>query len=196
MSINIAGLALAKGEHRQVREFINSPQGTIEIYEPTASDLEAIIELQRSEGIDGSSGTISIEGALVVRGLMPLLTNINLGELTDEELQDIINRPTVHLIIAQQYIAQIVAEANKLFVEKIRTEMMNTESTLSQVDLIKAIPALIMENAAGEGKLAELTEKAEQVGVELEEAIRKEQELVDSEDEQAESPVSELNEAL
>jgi hypothetical protein len=173
LAIKIEGLKVS--QERQVREMINTPSGTIEIYEPTLDDISEIIEMQRSQQFGADTGVVSFDGVTVIRELFPLLTNIDLGEISDEELSDIIENPTVHLLIAQQIVAQIVAEANLLYTQRVKTELMNSESTMAQVELLNVIPSLIIEKAKGDGKVAELVKKAEEAGKELEEAIKSEQ---------------------
>lgn len=174
LAIKIADLTVTQ-EERQLRGLLNTPQGAIEVYEPTVDDISKIIDLQSGKGMDGNTEVVSFDGVEVVRNLFPLLTNIDLGEVSDEKLAEIIENPNVHLLIAQQMVAQIVAEANKLYVEQIRTGIMNADSTAHQVQLMNEIPALIMEKAKGEGRVGELVNKVEEVGKELEEAIAREE---------------------
>lgn len=172
LAINIKGLGLS--EVRQIRELINTPQGTIEVYEPTLDEISKVVDLQRSQGFGSDTGLVSFDGITVIRELFPLLTNIDLGDLSDEELDKIIANPSVHLLIAQQIVAQIVAESNKLYAERVKTELMNTESTMAQMELLGTIPSLIIEKAGKDGRVAELYEKVEEAGKELEKAIERE----------------------
>lgn len=183
MSINIKGLAVAK-EKRQIRELINTPQGAIEVYEPTIEDLVKIVDIQVTKELGMETGVVSFDGVTVIRELFPILTNIELGELSDEELADVIENPSVHLLIAQQVVAQIVAEANKLYAERMKTELMNTESMMTQAELIQSIPTYVMEKAKGEGKLGELNAKLEKASKELEEAIEREEQKKATENDQ------------
>jgi hypothetical protein len=175
LAIKIQDLTVRKDE-RQVRDLVNSPQGAIEIYEPTVEDLAKIIDLQAGKGMDGNTEVVSFEGTEVIKNLFPLLTNIDMTDLSDEEIKSAIDNPSVHLLIAQQLVAQIVQEANKLYLEQIRTGMMESDSMMGQVELMNAIPAMIMEKAKGDGKVSQLVSKVEQVGKELEEALAREQE--------------------
>lgn len=172
MAVNITGLKVQQ-DTKTIREIINSPQGQIEVYEPTMEDMQNIVDLQRGEGY--VTGTVSFDGRDVIRQLFPMLTNIDLGDLSDEELEDIIHNPSIHLLMTQQVVAQIVFESNKLYAERIKTELMNSESTMSQVELMNSIPALIMEQAKGDGKVADLVNKVEEAGKELEEAMKEEE---------------------
>lgn len=172
MSVNIKSLGLS--DSRQIRETINTPQGVIEVYEPTMQVVGAIIDMQHELGFGMDSDTVSFTGAEVIKNLFPLVTNINLEGLSDEELQKVIDNPSVYLLTTQQYVAQIVSEANKLYAERIKTELMNTESAVAQMDLIQSIPQMIVERAKVDGNVAELMEKVDEAGEALDEAIEKE----------------------
>ncbi len=175
MSIHIQGLKVSKVE-RQIRELISTPQGAIEIYEPTTEDIANIVDLQRdNQGFGEETGVVSFDGVTVIRELFPILTNINLGNLSDEELEDVINNPSVHLLIAQQYVAQIVTETNKLYAQRVKTEIMQAESTMAQVELMNAIPNMILDKAKRDGRVIELSEKVEEASKALKEAMESEQ---------------------
>lgn len=182
MGIDIRNMKVLQTE-RQVREIINTPNGVIEIYEPTIEDLAKIIDIQREKELGMEIGTVSFDGVTVIRELFPMLTNIELGDLSDEELKEIIENPSVHLLITQQIVAQIVAEANKLYAERVKTELKNSESTLAQVELLNAIPAMIIEKAKHDGKIAELVKEVERVSEELDETIKREKEKLETQKE-------------
>lgn len=173
LGIEITSLGVAE---RQVRELIRTPQGNIEVYEPTVDDIADIIDLQRDKGLGMDDGKIAFDGIDVMKILFPLLTNIDFGDISDEELGKIIENPSIHLLIAQQYVAQVVAESNKLYAQRVKTELMNTDSTLSQMELLNTIPSIIVENAKRDGKMSELVGKVVEVSDELEKAIEKEKE--------------------
>lgn len=173
MAINLKGLQLAE---KQVREVINTPQGIIEVYEPSVDALQAIIDLQSGNGFGFVEQTVSFDGRDVIKKLFPLLTNIELGDLSDEEIDAVIENPTVHFLIAQQIVAQIVAEANKVYAERMKTEMKNAESTVAQIELMNQIPAMLIEKAKSEGNLDELMKAVDNATTDLEEAIKGEEE--------------------
>ena len=172
MNISISNFKVGQ-KNRTIRELITTPQGNIEVYEPRIEDIQAIIDLQREQNFGAETGVVRFDGAVVIRSLYPMLTNINLGELTDEELEEVIENPSIHLLIAQQVIAQIVAESNKLYAERVKTELMNAESSLAQAEIMNQLPQFIIEKAKGDGKIAELVQKVEEASEKLEEVIEK-----------------------
>lgn len=181
MGINIKGMQVSN--EKQVREIINTPQGSIEIYEPNFETVKTIVDMQFGQQFGAETGVISFDGATVIKELFPLLTNIELNDLTDEELEDVINNPSIHLLIAQQIVAQIVAESNKLYAQRVKTELMTADSTMAQVELINSIPNIILDKAKRDGNVSDLMSKVESASKELEEAIEKEaKEIIQSEE--------------
>jgi hypothetical protein len=174
VTIKLSALQVPQEGERKVREYINTPNGKIEIYEPTLKDADAIIELQREEGFDFGQDTVRFNEMMVLKRLFPLLTNIETADLSDEELNKIIENPSIHLLIAQNYVAQIVSEVNKLYAERIKTEIASAESLIAQSELISSIPSMIVEQAKRNSDLAELVQKVEEKTAELDEAIAKE----------------------
>lgn len=160
--VNISQLGLPQ-ETRKIREIINTPHGQIEIYEPTVEEADAIIELERQEGIDFGEDRIQFDGLTVLKGLFPILTNINMKDLSDEELTEIIENPSIHLLIAQNIVAQIVSDVNKLYSERIKAEIKSAESVLSQAELIASIPSVIREQAKNNEELSELVNKVDKI---------------------------------
>ncbi|MED3440163.1 hypothetical protein P4393_11900 [Bacillus subtilis] len=171
MGINIEGL---KVQEKQIRELINTPQGTIEVYEPNIDDIERIIEIYRGNGFNVEENVATFDGVQVLKEFFPLLTNIDFGNTSDEEIQEIVENPSVHFLIVQQVIAQIVAESIKLYSQRVKTELMKSDSMMAQMELIEAIPSLIVEQAKRDGKVSDLLENVMKVEEELQEAIERE----------------------
>lgn len=148
MTINISSLGLPQaGEERKTRERINTPNGTIEVYEPSLADANQILDIQRENGFDFNSDIVEFDEMMMVTKLFPLLTNIELEDLPKEELQKIVENPTVHLLIAQNIIAQIISEVNQLFAERLKAELASANSLMTQAELISSIPNLVEETA-------------------------------------------------
>lgn len=170
--VNINSLGITK--ERQIREIIPTPQGQIEVYEPTMDDISSIIDLQHGDEMM-ETGVVSFDGATVIKSLFPLLTNISFDGVSEDELQYTIDNPSVHLLITQQVVAQIVAEANKLYAMRVKTELMSAESTMAQMELMGAIPAFIVEKAKGDGNIAKLVEEVKKAEKELVEVVEREE---------------------
>ncbi|HDR7263668.1 hypothetical protein [Bacillus sp. CH_203] len=160
MAIKLSELHVPQGEERKIREYVKSPQGMIEIYEPTVKNADAILDLQRGENPDfANNETLRLSGMVVLKELFPMLTNISLEGMSDEELDNVIENPSIHFLLAQKYISQIVSEVNKLYVEHIKDEIAKADSLISQTELIDSIPSMILEQAKRDPELATIAEK-------------------------------------
>jgi len=158
LAVYISGLTTPK-DQRKVREYINTPQGAIEIYEPTLDDVNAIIDIQRGTGFDFNSSFVEFDENVLLTQIFPLLTNIEIEDLSAEELQKIIDNPSIHLMIAQNIIAQIISEANKLYAENLKAELASAETALAQSDLVNSIPHIINEHAKRDDSIREALEE-------------------------------------
>lgn len=175
MSVQLKDLKASQDEaSRKIRDFVSTPQGVIEVYEPTMSDIVDILEIQRSENEDELSDEVEFEDITVIKVLFPLLTNLDFYDLSDKEIKEIIESPSIHLLTVQQIIAQIIQEANKYYAQKVKTEIINAESTMAQVDLINTIPSIVLSRSKLEGTSNELTDNVAEAEKKLQEAIEKE----------------------
>lgn len=173
MTIQLASLSL-KTEGKTVREYINTPQGSIEVYEPTLEMVNEILRIQQENGFDFTSETVAFDERVLLTQIFPLLTNIETGDASEEELQNIINNPTVHLLIAQNVVAQIISEANKLYAERIKAELASADTVLAQADLINSIPNILNEHAKRSPEVAENLKKISELQAEVEAKLEEE----------------------
>lgn len=174
MGIQLSNLTV-KPDVKQVREYINTPTGTIEVYEPTLDMVNDILEIQKEDGFDFASDIVSFNEDTLLKKIFPLLTNVETGDLSDEELQSIIDNPSIHLLIAQNVVAQIISEANKLYAERLKTELASAETVLAQSDLLSAIPSMISEHAKRNPEVADSLKQIEKAQEELQEMIEEEE---------------------
>lgn len=159
MSVNISKLGLGNPQiSRLIRERINTPNGAINVFEPSVQDLETILEIQRKNGFDMQTDLVEFNEETMVKEIFPLLTDIDFEGMSQEELDAVLANPTVHLMIAQNIISQIIAEANKLFAHRIKADLANADSVLTQVELISSIPSLIEETAKRNPEVAKQVE--------------------------------------
>lgn len=186
MAIQLSNLTV-QPDVKTVREYISTPQGSIEIYEPTLDMVNEILEIQKEDGFDFASDIVSFDEHTLLTKIFPLLTNIDTAGLTDKELQKIIDNPSVHLLIAQNVVAQILSEANKLYAERLKAELASAETVLAQSDLISAIPSIMNEHARRDPQVAESIRKIEEKANEVEKLIEEEQKAVASEETEVET---------
>ncbi|MCP1324272.1 hypothetical protein [Bacillus sp. S0628] len=170
-NIKLDSLQVVQEGERQIREYVNAPQGRIEIYEPTLVDANKIIELQNEQGMSFEQNKIIFDGMTMMKRVFPLLTNIDATHLSDEEINGIIDNPSVHLLIAQNIVAQILSEINKLYAENMKAELISAESVLAQSELINSIPTAIMQHAKHNLDVRERVEKVDEATIGLKEAM-------------------------
>jgi hypothetical protein len=167
MGVNFKDLGLNDTE-RTVREAFATPDGVIEIYEPSAHEIDQIINLQSDKNIIDNNGFASFDGLEVIKHIFPLLTNIDMSGLSEEEIEKVIENPKIHLIIAQNYVVQIINEINKAVSLKMKTNLLNSDNLMDQVDLINQLPEAIValaKQSGGEGE--ELAGKVERLVEEI-----------------------------
>lgn len=115
--------------NRKVRNVIMSGAETIRVFEPSKDDTQKIIEMQEQFIQEGDS--LEITGAQVVRSLMPLLTDIEgLDELTDEEVELILEEPGLALTQVQQEIEIIITEVYKTILLHSRKQLQNADFSI------------------------------------------------------------------
>ena len=181
LAIQISNLTVGS-EEKKVREFISSPQGSIEIYEPTLDMANEILAIQKESGFDFSSDVVQFDEITLLTKIFPLLTNIETDGLSEEELQRIIDNPTIHLLIAQNVVAQIISEANKLYAERLKAELASAETVLAQSDLLSNIPSIINEHAKRNPEVAQRLREIDKVQTEVERLIEEEESKEQAED--------------
>lgn len=171
MAIHISDLSVPQQGEKKIRERIATPTGTIEVYEATLEVADKILEIERNRGVDfGSDSVVTFDEMSVLKELFPLLTNIETGDLSDEELNEIIANPSLHLLIAQNLVAQIISEVNKLYAENVKTEIASAESAISQAELISTIPTMLIEGAKRNGE-HDIVRKIDQAEKEIDEIL-------------------------
>ncbi|MEX3625181.1 hypothetical protein [Viridibacillus arvi] len=156
---------------KKVREYISTPQGSIEVYEPTLEMANEILAIQEESGFDFASGIVKFDEITLLTKVFPLLTNIETGDLPEDELQKIIDNPSIHLLIAQNIVAQIISEINKLYAERLKAELASAETVLAQSDLISTIPSIINEHAKRNPEVAESLRQIDSVQSEVEQLM-------------------------
>lgn len=174
LTIQLSSLTV-NPEVKTVREYISTPRGSIEVYEPTLEMANQVLEIQREAGFDFASEIVSFDEIVLLTKIFPLLTNIETGNLPDEELQKVIENPSIHLLIAQNIVAQIISEINKLYAERLKAELASAETVLAQSDLLSAVPNIINEHARRNPEVADNLKKIENAQAEVEKLIEKQE---------------------
>ncbi len=137
--VQIASLG---GEERTIRTIVDTPTGKVTVYEPTNEDVEKIMELddfisalnqdpdEEGNDIDPDEyeATLEISGVTVMRELIPLLTDIEVPEeLSDEELNKIIEHPTMALTMVKHVLTGIVTDVYKIMILSVQNELKSAD---------------------------------------------------------------------
>jgi len=144
-------------QQQRIRKVINE---TIEIYNPDKTEMESIINLFKKY-IDEEKKEIKIDGMKIIREFLPVLSNIVIDTMTDEELQEIIDNPSYELELAVEEVGNIAKEiSNKIF----RQTKIISELTAEQVMEMLKLDDIKMTDEEIE-QLKTLEEKARLFGV-------------------------------
>lgn len=104
---------------RAVYRIVDTPTGQITVYEPTKNDIKRIVELQDEIARYNEDNEMELEvaGYTVISELIPMLTDIDIDpDLTDDELRDVAENPTLALITVTHILEGIVSDVYKMLI--------------------------------------------------------------------------------
>jgi hypothetical protein len=136
---------------RKIREVIRTGADVIRVYEPAADDIDKLIEIAGllSENTR-KTGMIQLSDTTMLREVIPMLTDITgLEEMTDDEIHDVIENPSVELMQVSKLIESILVGVYKTVILsykvkleqqdfELSAEMMGTQS-LSTLDKVASL---------------------------------------------------------
>ena len=112
-------------EYRKIRDVVMSSGSTVNIFEPTLEEIDEILNLQ-DEWV--SDEGMSISGADVVKVLFPMLTDLEgIDEMTESDIQEVIDNPSNAFIQIQYHIETIITEVYKTAILKARKEILEKD---------------------------------------------------------------------
>lgn len=103
-----------KPSNKQVFAVVESPTGPITIFEPTSEDVAAIMNMHElvdyfNQDSDEKTDNFPITGVRVIRELYPLLTDLEgFDDMSDDEIQEVIDNPTIELMNVNAYINSLI----------------------------------------------------------------------------------------
>lgn len=160
-----------------IRSTIQSPQGVIEVYEPTMEQVTKIVQMAIDTNENAfETGLVKFDAEMTINVIFPMLTNIDLGDSDEETLKDIIQNPSVHLIMTQQVVEGIIHECMTLYALRMQSELKGAESQMAQVELLSTIPQYVLEVAKKDGRSGELAEKYKEISEKVDEIAKAEKE--------------------
>ena len=112
-------------EYRKIRDVVMSSGSTVNIFEPTLEEIDEILILQ-DEWV--SDEGMNISGADVVKVLFPMLTDLEgIDEMTESDVQEVIDNPSNAFIQIQYHIETIITEVYKTAILKARKEILEKD---------------------------------------------------------------------
>lgn len=119
-------LANKKGE-REIRELVFAKGETIKVFEPDMDDIEKILEIQERFIDSENPENINLDGEEVIE-LFKILTDIKgLDDLTEEEIEEVIDNPSIALLNTQNVVEGIVTEIYKMVILSIKNRILETD---------------------------------------------------------------------
>ena len=116
-------------ENRSVRAVIMNGSEHINVYEPSLKDVRAIIDAQ--EGWVSVEDGVNISDEDVLKKLIPMLTDIEgMEDMTDEEILDVANNPSVSFLSIQSEIQSIIIEIYRHIVVLSRRQLQDADFEL------------------------------------------------------------------
>lgn len=140
MTVKISKLK-NKAEKRNIREVVSVNGDIINIFEPTEEDVRQIMEYQEKylQGDD-----FEITGAELIKVFFKLLTDIDgIDDLTDEEIDDIVENPSIAFLMVQSVIEGIILDVFRYIVSNARNEVVmadfSAQAEIAQTDLLESV---------------------------------------------------------
>ncbi|MBO1087240.1 hypothetical protein [Enterococcus mundtii] len=114
---------------RKIREVIMAGGENIRVYEPNIEDVRTMVEFQEQKLQESDDiGDVSISGNELIRKFFPLLTDITgLEDLTDEEIEKVVDEPSVAFLQVEQVVKSIITEIYKVMILSARTQVLETD---------------------------------------------------------------------
>ena len=145
-------------ENRSVRAVIMNGSEHINVYEPSLKDVKDIIDAQ--EGWVSVEDGVNISDEDVLKKLIPMLTDIEgMEDMTDEEIMDVANNPSVSFLSVQSEIQSIIIEIYRHIVVLSRRQLQDADFELETMLTQKESFDRTMSMAAKYGKDKDLPAK-------------------------------------
>lgn len=165
-----------KKENRQVREIVFIKGETIRVFEPSKDDIDAIIALQGEfiKELEDGGSKISITGEQIIKTLFPLLTDVSgMDELSNEEIDEVIQNPSLALLQASHAIEGIVTEVYKMTILSARNRLLESDLALEDARTTNEMLVKILGLAEREGKTKQMVDNIKKASEGLELAKEK-----------------------
>ena len=155
-------------EHRKIRDVVMSSGSTVNIFEPTLEEIDEILKLQ-DEWV--SDEGMNISGADVVKVLFPMLTDLEgIDEMTESDVQDVIDNPSNAFIQIQYHIETIITEVYKTAILKARKEILEKDLEVENYKVSEEVFDRTLSLAAKNNGTKEVFDKLQEAEEEFKQA--------------------------
>ena len=184
--------------NRQILEVINTPTGAVTIFEPSKDDVNKIMQLKEmvdafnQENVD--ENLLDINGTTILKELIPLLTDLEIDpDMTDEEMAQIIENPTVELSLITSVLSSVVTNIYTLMIMNFKNnlELRNMVDQTEEISDSALAMFISKQSKTDEGRkqIEEINKQSEKI-VKMETAIKQAEEKANAKPEE-ESQTSE-----
>ena len=158
---------------------------TVNVYEPTGEAVDKILTLQEKWVDADDPNARTVTGVEIIKELFPLLTDLEgIEDMSDDEIQEVADNPTVAYIQLQIEIETILTEIYKTHVLSARKNLLETdyhvEANKVNVEAFNRSVALAVKNT-GTTDLIEKIDKfaeASAQAAEVEEKVSEEKRII------------------
>ena len=155
-------------EYRKIRDVVMSSGSTVNIFEPTLEEIDEILKLQ-DEWV--SDEGMSISGADVVKILFPMLTDLEgIDEMTESDVQEVIDNPSNAFIQIQYHIETIITEVYKTAILKARKEILEKDLEVENYKVSEEVFGRTLSLAAKNNGTKEVFDKLQEAEEEFKQA--------------------------
>ena len=155
-------------EYRKIRDVVLSSGSTVNIFEPTLEEIDEILILQ-DEWV--SDEGMNISGADVVKVLFPMLTDLEgIDEMTESEIQEVIDNPSNAFIQIQYHIETIITEVYKTAILKARKEILEKDLEVENYKVSEEVFDRTLSLAAKNNGTKEVFDKLQEAEEEFKQA--------------------------
>lgn len=128
----MSSIQFSKLKRSEIRRIIERGDCIVEIYNPTKEQRKEILTMLITN-YDAETNQMNLSDIDVIKGLIPMLTNIHLDIENDKSVEDIIADPSEVLLDVQEELADIVQEVIKRFINHLKGLNKLPEQSLEQI---------------------------------------------------------------
>lgn len=172
-------------DNRSVRQIIEAPTGIIKVFEPSQDDVKKMMKLQdllvsMNQDVEGSENegqVLEVSGLTIIRELIPMLTDIEFDEdMSDEEIEDIIENPNMALMEVSQVLSSIVTSVYKMMILSAANHLLENDMMLETYKVDNAAMNKAVQLAAQTDDGLAMINEIQQKELDLEAAEKAEEE--------------------